>query len=404
MWVLLWWKVYRRPEGHPKVSKAEQDYINSDSVAEAPLKKMSWWKVLPHRETWAFSAAKITDAVWWFYLFWGGKFLYDKFGLNIKSLALPLIIIYVLADGGSVAGGWLSSFFIKKGWTINRSRKTTMFICACCILPVMFVTQIKTAFRVDTGFFDRLQQVTFATERVVTVNGQPKKEKTREHVPLNVQTQMHALEGKSYPSARAFITAAADVLTAGHKAQVEAAMPQEQNGSYEVTDAFADSIRQNVSPEAADSLRAIHGQQFKSREAFVDGAAGAIGKAEANRLDNALLSSARVGHGIYWIAVLLIALGAAGHQAWSANIFTLVSDVFPKKATASVTGIGGMVGAVAGILGDAYLGKVLTTSGPAGYFFAFLVAGSCYLILLGVVHLLMPRMTPLDENLNRIKA
>ncbi len=75
----------------------------------------------------------IRDAVWWFYLFWGGKFLFDKFGLSIKNLALPLITIYVIADVGSVVGGWMSSFFIKRGWTVNRARKTTLFIGACSI-------------------------------------------------------------------------------------------------------------------------------------------------------------------------------------------------------------------------------------------------------------------------------
>ena len=107
---------------------------------------------------------------------------------------------------------------------------------------------------------------------------------------------------------------------------------------------------------------------------------------------------------LYWIAVLLISLAAGGHQAWSANVFTLVSDVFPKKATASVTGIGGMVGALSGLLADFYLGKVLSESGPAGYFFAFMIAGSLYMVSLGVVHLLMPKMTPLDENLRRVRT
>jgi ACS family hexuronate transporter-like MFS transporter len=97
-----------------------------------------------------------------------------------------------------------------------------------------------------------------------------------------------------------------------------------------------------------------------------------------------------------------MALATGSHQAWSCNIFTLVSDVFPKKATASVTGIGGMVGALAGLAADYSLGHVLSSSGPAGYFFAFLVAGCCYLVVLLAVHLIMPRMTPLNENLQRV--
>ena len=105
-----------------------------------------------------------------------------------------------------------------------------------------------------------------------------------------------------------------------------------------------------------------------------------------------------------WIAIFLIGFAAAGHQAWSANIFTLVSDVFPRKATASVVGIGGMIGAVAGIVADFALGSVLDQAGNTGYFWAFLIAGSCYLIILGLVQLLMPKMTPLDENLNLVSS
>ena len=103
-----------------------------------------------------------------------------------------------------------------------------------------------------------------------------------------------------------------------------------------------------------------------------------------------------------WIAIVLMGIAAAGHQAWSANIFTLVSDVFPRKATASVVGIGGMIGAVAGIIADMALGTVLDSAGNSGYFWAFLIAGSLYLVVLGIVHLIMPKMIPLDDNLRPI--
>ena len=337
LWVVLWLKFYHRPETHPHLSKEELAYINSDSVAETSTKKVPWLKVLPHRETVAFAALKITDAVWWFYLFWGGKFLYDKFGLDIKGLALPLITIYVLADGGSIAGGWLSSFFIKRGWSVNRARKTTMLLCAFCILPVMFVTQLPTRFNVDEHFFGRLEKATFTTEHVVTVDGKARRQKVQEPIPAATQSALRVLSGKSYASAKEFVKAVGDAIT----------------------------------------------------------------PAQERRMESALINSAR-SDSFYWMAVLLIALAAGGHQAWSANVFTVVSDVFPKKATASVTGIGGMVGAVAGMVGDYTLGQVLSSSGPSGYFFAFMIAGSCYLILLGVAHLLMPKMTPLDENLRHV--
>jgi len=339
LWVLLWWKTYHHPDIHPHLSKAEHDYIHSDSVKETATGKVPWAKVLPLPETWAFALAKMTDAVWWFYLFWGGKFLFDKFGLSIKSLALPLITIYVIADVGSIAGGWMSSFFINRGWPINRARKTTLFLCALCILPVMFVTTIPTKFNADARFYERLQTATYTVENEVKVDGKVKQEKARLTVPAEAQAALRAMEGKSCSSAKDFIQAAGDIITL----------------------------------------------------------------AEAKKMDGALITASRSDE-YYWIAVLLIALAAAGHQAWSANLFTLVSDVFPKKATASVTGIGGMVGAVAGLVADFSLGRVLTTSGPAGYFFAFMIAGSCYLLLLGVAHLLMPKMIPLDENLRRMRG
>lgn len=248
LWVFLWLRTYKKPEVHPKVSKEELAYIQGDSEVENE-EKLPWKSVAGKRQTWAFALAKVTDAVWWFYLFWGAKFLAETFDVNIKNIALPFFVIYILADGGSILGGYLSGVFIRKGWSINKARKVTLLICALIILPVAFVA---------------------------------------------------------------------------------------------ITD---------------------------------------------NK----------------WLAIFLIGLGAAGHQAWSANIFTLASDVFPKKATASVVGIGGMIGAVAGIVADFALGSVLDQAGNTGYFWAFLIAGSCYLVILGLVHLIMPKMTPLDENLQLIE-
>jgi ACS family hexuronate transporter-like MFS transporter len=247
IWIFLWLRMYKKPEVHPKVSKEELAYIQSDSDAEND-EKLPWIEVAKKKETWAFALAKVTDAVWWFYLFWGAKFLATTFGVDIKNIALPFFVIYLLADLGSIFGGYLSGAFMKKGWSVNKARKLTLLICAIVILPVSFVA---------------------------------------------------------------------------------------------ITD---------------------------------------------NK----------------WLAIVLIGVAAAGHQAWSANIFTLVSDVFPKKATASVVGIGGMIGAFAGIVADFALGSVLDQAGNTGYFWAFLIAGFCYLIILGLVHLIMPKMTPLDENLNSV--
>jgi len=248
IWVVLWIKVYKKPREHPKLSKAELEYIESDSVEESE-EKLPWKSVLPRRQTWAFAVGKITDAVWWFYLFWGAKFLAAQFDVDIKNIGLPFLVIYLLADLGSISGGWISGFFIGRGWSLNKARKLTLLACALIILPVSYV-------------------------------------------------------------------------------------------------AFTESK---------------------------------------------------------WLAVILIGIAAGGHQAWSANLFTVASDLFPKKAVASVTGIGGMVGAVAGIAGDKLLGKVLDAAGNVGYFWAFLVSGTLYLVILGIMHLMIPKMNVLDENLKVIK-
>lgn len=244
LWVSLWLRTYKKPEVHPKLSKEELAYINSDSEEETD-EKIPWIKLLPKRETWAFALTTITDGVWWFYLFWGAKFLAVQFDVDIKNIGLPFLVIFIMADAGSLLGGLASGALIKKGWSINKARKITLLVNAIIILPVAMVPVI----------------------------------------------------------------------------------------------------------------------------------------------------------GSKWLAVFLIGLGAAGHQSWSINSYTLVPDVFPKKATASVIGIGKMVGVAIAIIADLSLGAVLDTAGNSGYFWAFIIAGFSYISILGFVHLLMPTMTPLNNNL-----
>jgi ACS family hexuronate transporter-like MFS transporter len=93
-----------------------------------------------------------------------------------------------------------------------------------------------------------------------------------------------------------------------------------------------------------------------------------------------------------WLAVALIGLATAGHQGWSANVFTLTSDLFPRRAVASVVGIGGFAGAVGGMLVSTATGLLLEATGS--YVPVFVIAGTAYLIALLVVHLLVPRMQP----------
>jgi ACS family hexuronate transporter-like MFS transporter len=244
MWIILWLLFYRRPENHSMVSISELTFIKDDSAIESD-EKVSWSKLLRKRELWGICTGKfIADPIWWFYLFWGAKFLNSKYGLNLKEIGLPFFSIYLLSWMGGIFIGWLSSYFLKRGWTLNRGRKTGFLVSAIFALPVMLV-------------------------------------------------------------------------------------PYQEN---------------------------------------------------------------------MWIAVGLIALAAGGHCGWSANIFSLVSDIFPAKATASVTGIGGFAGAVGGALIAQLVGRLLQNMGNDGYYIPFFIASVGYFIALGIIHLMIPKIKPLNLN------
>lgn len=139
IWLAFWLALYRKPEDDPNLSKAELAHIQSD--AEEPVRKIAWARLIPHKQTWSFAIGKfLTDPIWWVWLFWLPPFLNAKFGLDITKLGPPLIVIYVIADIGSIAGGWLSSNLMKKGWSVSSGRKLAMLICAVCVLPVVFAT------------------------------------------------------------------------------------------------------------------------------------------------------------------------------------------------------------------------------------------------------------------------
>ncbi|MFZ4628288.1 MAG: MFS transporter [Blastocatellia bacterium] len=140
VWLAFWWLIYRHPDDHPNLSEEERAHIQSDPPD--PDVKIPWLQLFPHRQTWAFAVGKfMTDPIWWVYLFWLPSFLNNKYGIDLKTVALPLIIVYLIADVGSVAGGWLSSSLIQRGWTINRARKTAMLICAVSVTPIVFAAQ-----------------------------------------------------------------------------------------------------------------------------------------------------------------------------------------------------------------------------------------------------------------------
>jgi ACS family hexuronate transporter-like MFS transporter len=235
LWLVAWLAVYRRPRESKRLSAAELAYIESDPAD--PAGKVPWLRLTGRRETWAFAIGKfLTDPVWWMFLFWLPDFLVKRHGLDLKTFGLPLAIIYIVSDVGSVAGGWLSSRLIQRGWSVNRARKTTMLVCATAVTPIFFAQYVSSL----------------------------------------------------------------------------------------------------------------------------------------------------------WAAVAIISLATAAHQAWSANLLTLPSDMFPRKAVGSVIGIGGTAGAIGGMIFSLYIGQVLERLGT--YSLIFYVAGAAYLLALLVIHLLTPRL------------
>ena len=236
IWLFFWLRLMNRPEEHPGINAAELDLIKADTE-ENLEKPTSIWKIIRTRKVWAIAIGKfLTDPIWWFFLYWLPKFLNTTYGLKLDKIGLPLIVAYLIADVGSIGGGWLSSHFLKMGWSINAARKTTLLICAILVVPIYWASGI-------------------------------------------------------------------------------------------------------------DDL---------------------------------------------WPAVILIGLGMAAHTGWSANMYTLATDFFPKKDMGTVVGFIGMAGAVGGMLMASATGHLLEATGS--YKILFVIAASMYGIALVIIHLLVPNI------------
>lgn len=141
LWLFAWLPLYHSPETHPALSAPERAYIQSDPPD--PAVRVKWIELLRRRQTWAFIVGMImTSPVWWFYLYWVPGFLNKRYGLDLMSVGLPVIVIYLLADIGSIGGGWLSGRLHQRGWSINAGRKTAMLVCAIAVLPVAAASSV----------------------------------------------------------------------------------------------------------------------------------------------------------------------------------------------------------------------------------------------------------------------
>jgi len=142
IWLIFWTLLYQHPANHKKISEQEYKYIHSDdqwqNVPDAFANSSK--KLLGYRQTWSFVVGKfLTDPIWWFYLFWVPSYFNTTYSLNLNSSAVHVSTVYVVASFGSILGGYLSGWLIKKGWPVAKARKTAMFVFACCVAPIVLV-------------------------------------------------------------------------------------------------------------------------------------------------------------------------------------------------------------------------------------------------------------------------
>ncbi len=140
IWLILWFIYYEVPAKQKRLTEAEFNFIHSDKDEnEVNQEKVSWFKLLQFKQTWAFAIGKfLTDPIWWFYLFWLPDFLIKQYGLTSKEIMWPVAIVYIISSFGSVGGGWLPMKFINNGMPVFKARKTSMLIYAFCVIPIVF--------------------------------------------------------------------------------------------------------------------------------------------------------------------------------------------------------------------------------------------------------------------------
>lgn len=233
IWLIFWFLFYKKPELQKSLTETERDYILQDD-REPETKKLPWKSIISYRQTWGICLARfLTDPIWWFFLYWLPKFLNTNYNINLTNIGLPLIVIYLVSIGGSIFGGWMSSYLIRRGKNTLAARKLTILVMALLVVPIFFT-----------------------------------------------------------------------------------------------------SFTSNV-----------------------------------------------------WIAVTLISMATFAHQGYAANIFTIVSDIFPKNAVGSVVGLSGFAGAIGGVLFSAAVGLILEFTGS--YYVIFGIASVAYLLCWLSLHLLV---------------
>jgi len=241
--LIVWLMTYKKPEHSKKLSAEELQFIQKDNQPTTQ-ENIPFFKLFRYKQAWIFAIGKFfADPIWYFFLTWLPTFFNDNKMLDQKlqlsNFGLTFFIIYAVSDIGSIFFGWLATQFMKRGWSENKARKTTLLICALCVTPIYFASQ-------------------------------------------------------------------------------------------------------------------THSINF---------------------------------------AIGLIALATAAHQGWSANMYAIPANLFPSKYVASVTGFGGTIGTISGVILAASTGFIVA---KFGYQPMFIIASCSYLVGFIVIHLIMPKMKPID--------
>jgi ACS family hexuronate transporter-like MFS transporter len=145
-WTLWWRREYFLPAQHPKVSEAERAQLQSVLQTGPPTAGLKWSQLFRYRQTWGLMLAKfLSDAAWYFYLFWLPKYLYDARGFDIKAVGAFAWIPHVAAGIGCLCGGWFSSWLLQRHCSLNTARKLALGLSAGVMPFILFVPHVPAA-------------------------------------------------------------------------------------------------------------------------------------------------------------------------------------------------------------------------------------------------------------------
>jgi len=144
LWTLWWRMAYFSPEKHPKLSVAERVTLQSVMQSDFTERKLPWPRLLLVREAWGLIIAKfLSDAAWYFYLFWLPKYLYDARGFDIKSVGRLAWIPYAAAGIGCLIGGRFSSYLVQRNFSLGAARKIALAASAVLMPFILFVPYVR---------------------------------------------------------------------------------------------------------------------------------------------------------------------------------------------------------------------------------------------------------------------